>query len=225
VNTDDLKYALTRLGASLSPDTLRKANAVLNYLETGRWLRACGYELPHRFSTREELYTHIGTNIASARVLYLEFGVWQGASMQYWSNLLRNPESKLHGFDSFEGLPENWLASHTKGVFSTQGQLPIFNDSRVRLFKGWFQDTLPTYSLPSHDILVVHMDADLYSSTIFVLETLKEAISPGTYVLFDEFADRHNELRAFDEFQRSSNARFSVVGATRALQQIAFQRI
>jgi hypothetical protein len=69
------------------------------------------------------------------------------------------------------------------------------------------------------------MDADLYSSTIFVLEKLKEAIAPGTYIVFDEFADRHNELRAFDEFQRSSHARFSVVGATRALRQIAFQRI
>lgn len=225
MNTDDLKYALTRVGASLSSDTIRKANAVLNYLETGRWLRASGYDVPNRFRTREELYDYVGKKIADAKVLYLEFGVWQGASMQYWSKLLQNPESHLHGFDSFEGLPENWLESHTKGVFSTQGQLPSFNDSRVRLFKGWFQDTLPTYSLPAHDILVVHMDADLYSSTIFVLQTLKEAISPGTYVLFDEFADRHNELRAFDEFQRLSNTRFSVVGATRALQQIAFQRI
>jgi hypothetical protein len=224
LKADTLKYALTRVGAALSPETIRKANAMLNYLEAGRWLRARGYHLPSRFRTREQLYDQVGARIATAKVLYLEFGVWMGASMRYWSNLLQNSKSHLHGFDSFEGLPENWLANHPKGAFSTDGQVPTFDDSRVRLFKGWFQDTLPLYSLPPHDVLVLHMDADLYSSTIFVLQTLKDAICPGTYVLFDEFADRYSELRAFDEFLCDSNVRFSLVGDTRALEQIAFQR-
>jgi hypothetical protein len=173
VKANTLKYALTRVGGVLPYETIRKANGMLNYLEAGRWLRACGYDLPNRFRSREELYDHIGTKIAAAKVLYLEFGVWTGTSMRYWSRLLQNPESLLHGFDSFEGLPEGWGPRHPKGAFSTDGQVPTFADPRVRLFRGWFQDTLPTYSLPPHDILVVHIDADVYSSAIFVLETLK----------------------------------------------------
>ena len=86
--------------------------------------------------------------------------------MRQWSKLLRNPASTLHGFDSFLGLPHDWtLEGHERGYFSTEGQVPEIDDPRVRFFVGWFEETLPQYEWPEHEVLVVVLDADLYSST------------------------------------------------------------
>lgn len=56
----------------------------------------------------------------------------------------------LHGFDSFEGLPERWNADHAKGHFSTAGQIPEIADNRVTFFKGWFKEILREYAPPAH---------------------------------------------------------------------------
>jgi len=87
--------------------------------------------------------------------MYLEFGVFEGNSIRYWSKLLRNPGSMLHGFDSFEGLPETFKADHPKGGFALDDSLPKFSDPGIRLFKGWFNKTLPTYAMPAHEELVI----------------------------------------------------------------------
>jgi O-methyltransferase len=62
--------------------------------------------------------------------LYLEFGVWKGYSIRCWSRLLKHPQSMLHGFDSFEDLPENWTAFYREGSFSEAGQIPEVSDNR-----------------------------------------------------------------------------------------------
>lgn len=178
-----------------------------------------------RVERKEQVFDLIAQDIGGKRVLYLEFGVWQGQTVRYWSKLLTNPESKLHGFDSFEGLPEDWDLKWPKGTFSTGGRIPQIDDSRVMFFKGWFEDTLADYELPPHDVLVINFDADLYSSTIYVLNRLKDAIVPGTYLYFDEFQDGRHEFRAFNEFLQATGMRFAMVGATSALQQVAFRRI
>jgi hypothetical protein len=61
--------------------------------------------------------------------------------MRKWATLNINPGSRFFGFDTLEGLPESWLgleASH----FSTGGNFPDIEDSRVKFYKGLFQDTL-----------------------------------------------------------------------------------
>lgn len=73
-------------------------------------------------------------------------------------------------------------------------------------------------------MLVLNMDADLYSSTAFVLKTLESRILPGTYIYFDEFNHRFDELRAFDEFIQNTGMKFSVVAATWSLAQVVFLR-
>jgi Macrocin-O-methyltransferase (TylF) len=195
----------------------------LDYMEVGRWMRAKGYTKIRRFVRREELFDRIGDQIASHEVLCMEFGVFEGETIRYWSKLLLNPKSKLHGFDRFEGLPENWLPDHQKGNFATDGVIPQIDDDRVKFFKGWFEDTLPKYSSPSHEVLDLTFDADLYSSTIFALRTIKDQIIPGTYLFFDEFNVRRDELRAFDEFINETGKRFSLVGATRILEHVVFR--
>jgi hypothetical protein len=223
--TTVFKYCLTRAGELLSPHLIYNLDSTVNYLEVGRWMRASGYDTACRVGRREQLFDMVAAHVAQRDVLYMEFGVYQGDTIRYWSELLRNPKSKLHGFDSFEGLPENWLPQRPKGHFSLQGQVPQIDDPRVKFFPGWFEQTLPDYTLPAHDVLVLNFDADLYSSTIFVLNAVERAIVPGTYIYFDEFNHRSHELRAFREFIERTGMRYSLLGATRCLDQVLFQRI
>jgi len=145
--------------------------------------------------------------------------------MRSWSRLLQNPLTSLHGFDSFEGLPEAWDARRPRGTFSRDGALPTFEDTRVVLHKGWFNDTLPGFALPDHERLVLNLDADLYSSTIFVLHTLAKAIRPGTLLIFDEFCDRLHEMKAFDEFLETTRTHFHFLAGTENLEQVVFERL
>lgn len=220
------KRLLTKLGARLSARTIHRLNAALNYLEVGRWMAARGFDTSRRALDRRETYAKIAAELGEVRVLYLEFGVHRGESMKLWSQLLTHPQSQLHGFDSFEGLPEDWTLHDGKGTFSTGGQTPVLADRRVKFIPGWFEATLPEYVLPAHDRLVVHLDADLYSSTKTVLNALEQHMVPGTYVLFDEFSDRLHELRAFDEFLRMHPGwQFRVVGVDQILARVAFERV
>lgn len=216
-----VKHCLTRFGACLTSKAIYNLNAVVNYLEVGRWMKAHGFTVSY-FENRERLFETMAQQIQDQRALYLEFGVYEGAAMRYWSRLLRNPDSHLHGFDSFEGLPEPWLLHRPKGHFSLNGHIPQIDDVRVRFFKGWFEDTLPHYRAPEHDALILNFDADLYSSTRFVLRQVKELIKPGTVIYFDEFNHRDHEMKAFDEFLDETGMKFSCVGATPSLARIAF---
>jgi hypothetical protein len=130
-----IKYFLTPLGAFLPARAIYSLNASIGYLELGRWMRAKGYDTRRRFSRREELFDLVGQEVRDREVLYLEFGVFQGKATRYWSKLLLNSKSKLHGFDSFEGLPENWLPHRQKGYFATHGEIPQIDDNRVT-FQG-----------------------------------------------------------------------------------------
>jgi hypothetical protein len=223
--TGFLAPMLIRMGRFCSARTVHRINALANYLEVGRWMRAQGFSLNPRFKDRFALFDHIAEKIRNERILYLEFGVHRGHSMRYWSSNLKNPESALHGFDSFEGLPEDFNSEVPKGQFAVGGKPPDIPDPRVRFFVGWFDKTLPDYRPPPHDRLMMNLDADLYSSTKTALMALKPQIVPGTILLFDEFYDRQHELRAFDEFIAETGAKFRFLGGDVALNRVAFERI
>ncbi len=222
---DHLKSMLVDLGSHCGPKTLHLLNASVNYLEVGHWMKSRGFHTSKRLSKRRELFDQIAERVRNKKVLYLEFGVAKGTSLRYWSNLLANPVSALHGFDTFEGLPEEWRLGDSKGAYSAGGRLPEIADPRVRFFKGLFQETLPHYQLPDHESLIINIDCDLYSSTSFVLNFLAQHVCPGTYLYFDEFSDPRHELRAFRAFLSATNKRFSLLGATRSYGQVAFECI
>ncbi len=219
-----VKHLATRLGPILSKEIIHTLDASISYLEGGRWLKSEGFVIPKRVEPRANVYDQLINAVRDKQVLYLEFGVWQGRSIRYGSERLRHPDSCLHGFDSFEGLPESWSMLQKKGLFPTNGQPPQIDDPSVRFFKGWFEDTLPNHRPPQHDQLVINIDADLYSSAMFVLNALKGYISIGTYIYFDESCG-NNELRAFDDFLAETSMRFEVAAASRSLMYIAFRRI
>jgi hypothetical protein len=220
------KILLTRIGSLFGPRTVYNLNGVFNYLHVGWWLRAQGYATGRRVSSRFELFDLLAASIRDEVVLYLEFGVAEGASIRYWSSLLRNPRSRLHGFDSFLGLPHDWsLEGHPRGTFSTDGRPPAIEDPRVEFFPGWFEDTLSDYAWPAYDVLVVVMDADLYSSTATALSFVRERLVPGSLLYFDQFHHRADELRAFAELVDENDFRFRLVGASRELSNVAFERV
>ena len=219
------KYWLTQLGRHMSYELVHNLDAVANYLTVGRWFKQHRLDIPIRVTDRYKLFDLVAPQLQDEKVLYMEFGVWKGESMRYWSKLLRNERSILHGFDSFEGLPEHWTYSTMKGSFSVEGAMPAIDDHRVKFFKGWFEDTLPGYQVPHHDVLFMTLDADLYSSTKTVLSRLKEHIRTGTFIYFDEFSDRFHEMKAFDEFLKEGGMTFRVVGADAQLSSVIFQRV
>ena len=96
----------------------------------------------------------------------------------------------------------------------------------MQFYKGWFEDTLPHYKLqilPSQ-VLVLFLDADLYSSTRYVLRTLSPHITLGTILYFDEFWGREHELKAFSEFIDETGMRFRPMIADYGMRHIAFTR-
>lgn len=94
--------------------------------------------------------------------LYLEFGVASGKSINAIASLT---DKTVHGFDSFEGLPEYWFDKAGKGAYSQQGKLPAVKDN-VELHVGLFEDTLPGFAKEHNEnIAFMHVDCDIYSAT------------------------------------------------------------
>jgi Macrocin-O-methyltransferase (TylF) len=169
-------------------------------------------QLDSRESLWRHLFSFIGT---SEKILLLEFGVFNGYSIHQFAALNQNSASKFIGFDSFDGLPEDWAPDCPKGTFSQGGQLPAIRDSRVTLVKGWFSDTLirRLHGINSQDwITVCHFDADLYSSTLFCLTTVLQRFQ-RFYFVFDEFSG--HEARALCDVMQAYPIEVSFLGHTR----------
>lgn len=121
--------------------------------------------------------------------LWLEFGVHSGCTVC----LLAEYCKEIYGFDSFEGLPEDWVKSDyevlKKGYFNMYGNTNLVRNKpkNVHLVKGWFNESLPPFLRVCKDkCAFIHIDCDLYSSTKTVLTLLKDRIVSGTIILFDE---------------------------------------
>jgi len=222
-----IKRLLTRLGSHAGERSVYLLNGAFNYFHIGWWLAANGFDTRTRVGSRYEIFDRIAVDVGGRRTLYLEFGVFEGASLDYWAKLLRDPDARLHGFDSFVGLPYDWgLEGHEKGTFSTNRRIPTFDDERIEIFDGWFEETLPAYEWPEHDALVVMLDADLYSSTSTALRHVRDKLVPGSYLYFDELHHRSDELRAFAEFlEDNPEMTFELVCATHELSEVAFRRV
>jgi hypothetical protein len=220
---EPVKRLLLKIGPLLGKKGLLLFNSSLNYLELGQWIKEKGFCTNRLVGGKRELFNEMASQISEKRVLYLEFGVSSGQSMRYWSNLLKNPNSHLHGFDTFQGLPFGWQGGPV-GEYTRNGQAPKIDDPRVQFFVGLFEETLPQYLPPEgYEVLVINIDCDLYSSTMIALNKLADYIRPGTYIYFDEFPDRSHELRAFDDFMISTGKRFTLFAATKSYGQVAFE--
>ncbi len=152
----------------------------------------------------------------------LEFGVFTGGTIRFTA--ARVGGRTIHGFDSFEGLPEAWGGFNLgKGAFDVKGRLPRV-PANVTLHRGWFDNTIPPWLVSNAGPLAfVHIDCDLYSSTQTIFKLLKDRFAPGTIILFDEYFNYPNwerqEYQAFQEFIAENNIRYTYLGFAR--QQVA----
>ena len=149
--------------------------------------------------------------------LWLEFGVYKGDSINYISAFTQD---KVYGFDSFYGLPETWREGYETGTFSLNGVLPeLYNVNNVELVKGLFSETLHSFiANQNKKVSFIHFDADLYSSTKYVLDILKTHLDTDCVIIFDElvnypgFDGATGELRAFYEFVTENNVNYEWIG-------------
>jgi O-methyltransferase len=166
------------------------------------------------FEKRIELYAHIASIVGDEPIDYLEFGVWKGDAIDAWRKLNTAPASRFVGFDTFAGLPEDWEQGHPKGTFSTQGATPDIDDARVSFVKGLFQNTLLPFleQTKFRNRLVINIDCDLYSATLYVLTMLDRYFQPGTMIIFDDFYSMSHEFKAFVDYDRSFARKWRAVG-------------
>ena len=167
-------------------------------LDAWRYIECANNNVPPIIGSSIQAFK-LGIDAAVVDGLVLELGVSFGTSIRQIAALV---DQDVHGFDSFQGLPESW--HHLpKGSYSTKGVIP-FVPENVTLHDGWFEETLPEF-VKKHPgpVRFLNIDCDIYSSTKTVLELLAKQIIPGTVIVFDEYIGnehwREDEFKAFQE--------------------------
>lgn len=153
--------------------------------------------------------------------LICEFGVFKGESINHVAGLT---DRTLYGFDSFEGLAEEWGDTWKKGDFKIP-KLPRVR-SNVKLVKGWFNETLPSFLKENPGkVGFLHVDCDLYSSCKTIFELMESRLVPGTVIVFDEFFNypqwEDGEFKAFQEFLAKTKLSCEFIGYNRNGEQAA----
>lgn len=162
------------------------------------------------FKNKEELWEYAISQIKNSdQGSNLEFGVYNGYSINFFSE--RCPDKEFFGFDSFEGLAEDWSGHHSpKGTFNLGGSFPKVNKN-VRLIKGWFHESLPKFlnEKKLQSLSILHIDSDTYEAAIIILKELEPFIKKGVYVIFDEYIGYPNwqngEYKAWQEFTKNNS--------------------
>lgn len=141
----------------------------------------------------------------------IEFGVYKGESLRLIADFM-----PVIGLDSFHGLPEDWRPGFPAGKFHAAGHpLPFHRNAMI--VPGLFSETVPMLvqrGLPR--LGLVHIDCDLYSSTVTALEGVLPFIGEGTIVVFDEYHGyegwEQHEAKAWTEFVEANYIEFTSIG-------------
>jgi len=146
-----------------------------------------------------------------------EFGVDKGKSFTQLCDIFSNDE--VYGFDAFDGLPEGgkWHGNTIhKGMFNNNGKPPFTIPKNGHIINGWFENTLPDFAIPnSQKAKYLHIDCDVYSSTVTILKEIGNSIVPGTIIVFDDYCNytgwRQGEFKAWQEFIKIKNIKYKYI--------------
>jgi len=135
---------------------------------------------------------------------FVETGVWRGGACIYMRAVLRaygDTARTVWVADSFAGLPEPDADTYVKDKGDThhkvealavskeqvQDNFRVYGllDDQVKFLKGWFKDTLP--AAPIENVAVLRLDGDMYESTMDGLTSLYQKVSPGGYIIVDDY--------------------------------------
>jgi len=207
------RFVLKHYGSNLLVDLQLEAKR-----QTLDYIRANMIDAPY-FEKHPKLVEFV-VNEASLPGLYLEFGVGRGKSIRW---IGRHATRTVYGFDSFEGIPEYWNGNPV-GAFA-QSKLPKVPDN-VRFEVGMFDETIPRF-LAEHDdpVSLLHVDCDLYSSTVTIFNAFGPRLQPGAIVLFDEYYNfprwQQHEFKAFQEYVAHNDIRYEYIAYSVTGQQVA----
>ena len=164
--------------------------------------------------SRKAIWDYVINNFKNKNLDFFEFGVHEGKSIRYFSENLPGLKNTFTGFDSFIGLPNVYNhPSLSKGTFSTDGKTPKIDDRRVKFVKGFFNENKKIIREKldkSENTKLVHFDADIYSSTLFILFQLDD--HTPYYALFDEFGG--DEARALYHYLISNDKNVEIIATT-----------
>jgi len=203
-----------------------------NTLSLTRWIalqdkeNTCNdfYTLKRDYPKRYKLYRYVSErfDLNNNPFIYIEFGVAGGHSFRWWVSQASHNGCSFFGFDTFEGLPEAW-GTFNKSDMSAS--IPAIDDPRVKFFKGLFQDTVPDFlrGLDQKDERkkIIHLDADLFSSTLYALTSMAPFLRGGDILIFDEFNVPNHEFLAFRLFTEAYYIKTRLIGAVNNYLQVA----
>lgn len=156
--------------------------------ELASGVNCCPDALASTLESREKIFEVIFRQLENVPGDIFEFGVSSGRSFHTF--LKRCPDRHVYGFDSFEGLPEEWW-TRPKGAFKAEP--PKFTEPNGTLVQGWFEDTLPGFfSNYRQPIALIHVDCDIYSAAKYSLSHALPLCGVGSIVLFDEYYNYPN---------------------------------
>jgi len=161
----------------------------------------------------DEIQKYIGVN---SKIIYIELGVWEGYSINYFSKLFINKYSQFNGFDTFSGMPDTWRHMNI-GHYNQFENLPKFTDNRIKFYKGMFQETLENFlkniNVDKDTKILINFDCVLYTSTLFCLTKIEQYFK-DYYFIFDEFYG--DECRAFKNFVDSYQKKYELFFASKS---------
>lgn len=168
------------------------------------------------------------TAVEAAKIdgLNLEFGVAAGGTAR---EMLSFGLDEIWGFDHFYGLPVAWTGHiEPKGAFSTEGVVPSVEG--LNIVNGLFSNTLPTFMRDhSGPISLVHIDCDIYSSTVTIFVNIEDRIEIGTVLIFDELKGysswRDHEAKALIEHTVRTGFEYEVLGRSDDGQRFVMRRV
>lgn len=177
------------------------------------------------YNKRYTLYDQvISSEQLTGPINYLEFGVAGGVSFKWWLSKNNHPSSRFYGFDTFDGLPEDF-GPYKKGTFGSNYSVPEINDVRGKFHTGLFQQTLPPFlkDFDSTNKMVLMLDADLYSATLYTLATLAPYLKKDDIIFFDEFVVPTHEFMAYENFIKSWYFNLELIAASNNYYFVAFR--
>lgn len=152
---------------------------------------------------------------------FVETGIWRGGACILAREIFKslNINKKIYAYDSFEGLPKpdaenypidtndiHWsIPELSVSLEKVQENFKLFRelDDDILLIKGWFKDTIPLNKIDK--ICILRLDGDMYESTIQVLNTLYDKLSPGGFCIIDDWGPMHGAKQATLDFREKHN--------------------
>ena len=224
VDSNNLEAKLTKSALEFYEGDKTEFSALLKsplkdhaYMRSFKWVFNLP-KLPPLHFHRCALFDHM-TELSKKDRPFYEFGVWRGEAFRYLIKTFK----KGYGFDTFEGLPEDWH-NEKAGTYSSDGNIPKIKGGEFIV--GKFEDTLPRFFTEERPMAsIINFDADLYSSTICALNFAKPVIDKHTILIFDEFIINKNweqdEYKALEEFCFTNKCTYEVLAVSFFTKQVA----